>query len=116
MASSALWAHSKESTVPTLTIPYLSSAPVLDNFLNMKPEGATAERMVKVTGLVQRNPHDGEPVSQPTEVYLGYDKHNLYVVFVCFDDPTRVRAHRTRREDIGDDDEVEIMLDTFRDQ
>ncbi|MBV9482808.1 MAG: carbohydrate binding family 9 domain-containing protein [Acidobacteria bacterium] len=116
MASSALWAHSKESTVPTLTIPYLSSAPVLDNFLNMKPEGATAERMAKVTGLVQRNPHDGEPVSQPTEVYLGYDKHNLYVVFVCFDDPTRVRAHRTRREDIGDDDEVEIMLDTFRDQ
>jgi Domain of unknown function (DUF5916) len=110
------WAHPDESTASTLNIPLLSSAPALDNFLNMKPEGPAAEEMVKVTGFVQRNPHDGQAVSQPTEVYLGYDRRNLYVVFVCFDDPAKVRAHRTRREDIGDDDQVEVMLDTFRDQ
>src|SRR5581483_2908740 len=103
-------------TPPALVIPAVSTAPTLDNFLHMKPEGSGAEQMVKVTGFVQRNPHDGEPVSQPTEAYLGYDKRNLYVVFVCFDDPAKVRAHRTRREDIGDDDQVEIILDTFHDQ
>ena len=110
MASAASLAQPDETGVPALRIPRLSSAPVLTNFLNMKPEGPAAEEMVKVTGLVQRNPHDGQPVSQPTDVYLGYDKRNLYVVFVCFDDPAKVRAHRTRREDIGDDDQVEVMV------
>ncbi|HET7205146.1 MAG TPA: DUF5916 domain-containing protein [Terriglobales bacterium] len=82
----------------------------------MAPEGPVARQMVKVTGFVQRNPHDGAPVSEPTDAYLGYDKGNLYVIFVCFDDPAKVRARRARREDIGEDDEVEIMLDTFQDQ
>jgi hypothetical protein len=72
--------------------------------------------MSKVTGFVQRNPHDSQPSSQRTEAYLGYDHSNLYVVFVCFDDPAKVRAHVTRREDIFSDDQVEIMLDTFHDQ
>lgn len=82
----------------------------------MKPEGEIATKMVKVTGFVQRNPHDGEPVSQRTEAYLGYDQQNLYVVFVCFDDPSKVRARRARRQDIFDDDTVEVMLDTFHDR
>ncbi len=72
--------------------------------------------MLKVTGFVQRYPHGGDPVSQRTEAYLGYDSKQLYVVFVCFDDPAKVRAHLGRREDIYDDDEVEIMLDTFQDK
>jgi len=82
----------------------------------MKPEGAIAQQMAKVTGFVQRNPHDGESVSEPTEAYLGYDPKNLYVVFVCFDDPKQVRARMSPREDIQDDDQVEIMLDTFHDR
>jgi hypothetical protein len=35
---------------------------------------------------------------------------------VCFDDPTKVRARMSRREDIYDDDQVEVMLDTFHDR
>src|SRR5579862_8465479 len=101
---------------PTLTIPRLSRGPVLEDFLSMKPEGEIAVRMAKVTGFVQRNPHDGETVSEPTDVYLGYDQKNLYVLFVCFDDPRKVRARMSRREDIYDDDQVEIMLDTFHDR
>jgi hypothetical protein len=38
------------------------------------------------------------------------------VVFVCFDDPQKVRARMSRREDIYDDDQVEVMLDTFHDR
>jgi len=83
----------------------------------MQPEGEAALAMAKVTKFVQRDPHDGEPVSQPTEAYLGYDDTNLYVVFVCHDDPAKVRAHETRREGFdGTDDDVAIMLDTFHDR
>jgi len=82
----------------------------------MSPQGEAALRMAKVTGFAQRNPHDDEDVSEPTDAYLGYDQKNLYVVFVCFDDPRQVRARMSRREDIYDDDQVEIMLDTFHDR
>jgi len=82
----------------------------------MRPESDVAHEMAKVTGFTQRNPHDGEAVSEPTEAYLGYDQKNLYVVFVCFDDPKKVRARMSRREDIYDDDQVEIILDTFHDR
>jgi hypothetical protein len=101
---------------PALTIPRLTRAPALENFLQMKPEGEIALQMAKVTGFVQRSPHDGEKVSEETEAYLGYDQKNLYVVFVCFDDPKKVRARMSRREDIYDDDQVAVMFDTFHDR
>ncbi len=82
----------------------------------MQPQGEIALEMAKVTGFTQRNPHDGENVSEPTDAYLGYDQKNLYVVFVCFDDPRKVRARMSRREDVYDDDQVEIILDTFHDR
>lgn len=116
------WASGPQKPPPiaaptsTLTIPRLSHAPTLENFLTMQAAGETAAQMVKVTGFVQRNPHDGKPASQPTEAYLGYDEKNLYVVFVCFDDPGKVRARMSRREDIFSDDNVEILLDTFHDR
>jgi hypothetical protein len=104
------------SSVSTLSIPRLARAPVLEQFLSMQPAGEIASQMVKVTGFVQRNPHDGQPASQRTEAYLGYDAKNLYAVFVCFDDPAKVRARMSRREDIFSDDSVEIMVDTFHDK
>ncbi len=101
---------------PALTIPRLTRAPALEDFLGMEPSGEIALQMAKVTGFVQRNPHDGEEVSEDTAVYLGYDRKNLYLVFVCFDDPKKVRGRMSRREDIFDDDQVEVMLDTFHDR
>ena len=82
----------------------------------MQPQGEIALQMAKVTGFTQRQPYDGQPVSEPTEAYLGYDQKNLYAVFVCFDDPGKIRARMSNREDIYDDDQVEIMLDTFHDR
>jgi len=101
---------------PAILIPRLSRGPTVDDFVTMKPLSEVAQQMVKVTGFVQRVPHDGAPVSQRTEAYLGYDQKNLYVVFVCFDDPGKVRARKSRREDVTDDDTVEVMLDTFHDR
>ncbi len=107
---------SASDSAPALTIPRLQHGPSLDDFLSMEPQGEVALQMAKVTGFTQRNPHDGEAVSEPTDAYLGYDQKNLYVVFVCFDDPGKVRGRMSRREDIFDDDQVEVMLDTFHDR
>ena len=101
---------------PTLTIPRLQGVPTLEDFLGMQPQGEIALQMTRVTEFTQRNPHDGEEVSEPTQAYLGYDQKNLYVVFVCFDDPKKVRARMSHRKDVFDDDQVEIMLDTFHDR
>ena len=89
---------------PALTIPRLSRAPALEDFLGMEPEGEIAQQMAKVTGFVQRTPHDGEKVSEETEAYLGYDQKNIYLVFVGFDDPEKVRARMSAREDVHGDD------------
>src|ERR1700757_4288742 len=101
---------------PSVSVPRLQHGPSLDDFLAMQPRGEIAPQMAKVSGFVQRNPHDGEAVSEPTDAYLGYDQKNLYVVFVCFDNPGEVRARMSRREDVYDDDQVEVILDTFHDR
>ena len=102
---------------PTLTIPRLEHPPVLEDFLNMRPNGKIKGRMAKVEGFIQREPSDGEAASQRTEVYVGYDDKNLYAVFVAFDtDHSKTRARMTRRDDVFEDDTVGISLDTYHDK
>ncbi len=74
-------APTPQTPTPSITIPRLEHGPTLDDFLSMQPQGDIATRMAKVTGFTQRNPHDGEPVSEKTEAYLGYDQKNFYAVF-----------------------------------
>ena len=73
--------------------------------------------MLKVTGFTQTLARDGEPVSQPTDAYLGYDSENLYVVVVAFDaEPELIRARMTPRERFSGDDKIDLFLDTFHDE
>jgi hypothetical protein len=68
---------------PALTIPRLNRAPALEDFLGMKPEGEIAQQMAKVTGFVQRAPHDGEKVSEETAAYLGSYSSALTIPRKC---------------------------------
>lgn len=82
----------------------------------MEPGPRVAAQMSKVTNFIAREPADGAEPTQRTDVYLAYDEHNLYAVFVCWDaEPNKIRARMTRREDIFSDDSAEIMIDTFHD-
>ena len=115
-SSTALSAPVAEPTIAitsgrTLTIPKVSRPPRLDDFVNGVPREAEA----RVTDFRQREPADGEPISQETVAYLSYDDKNLYVVFVCKDDPGEIRARMVQREEIFEDDQVSIYLDTFHD-
>jgi hypothetical protein len=100
-----------------LVIPHLNAAPKLEDFETMAPASDDAKAMAAVTGFVQREPKDGAPATQKTVAYVGYTGRDLYVVFVCFDsEPNGIRSHLTRRENFGDDDQVAVYLDTFRDK
>lgn len=74
--------------------------------------------MAKVSGLVDRLPRDGVPISEQTDVFLGYDGTSLHAVFVCFDrDPAQIRAHLNGRDKVPDsEDSVALQIDTFRDR
>lgn len=103
--------------VPTISIPQISQAPELSDFAGMTPATALARQMSKMENFVQREPTDGAPASQRTEVYLGYDERSLYAVFLAFDsDPSQIRANLASRENISGDDTVELTIDTFNDQ
>lgn len=114
--TSWLWA-APQAEFAHVWIPRLERAPRIEDFLAMKPAPEWEGKLAKIDRFVQREPRDGEPASQRTEVYLGYDDKNFYAIYVCFDDqPHKIRARLSRREDIWEDDSVELMLDTFHDR
>jgi hypothetical protein len=105
------------TTRPEVRVPRIPRPPLLEEFLDMKPPPDLAEVMQPITGFIQREPEDGNPASQMTDVYLGYDDQHLYVVFVAWDDePNKIRARLNRREQIRADETVEIQIDSFGDQ
>jgi hypothetical protein len=126
LAASPLCAQHKGPSLPTpnlnaeissLNIPRLHAAPKLGDFEGMEPASDLARKMLKIGKFTQQEPHDGAPVSQPTEAYLGYTDKNFYAVFLAFDkEPKKLRARMLRRELIDDDDQVGLWLDTFHDQ
>ena len=90
---------------PAIQIPRIDSPPTLSDFETMQPDPRVAAHMLKITGFIAREPADGAEPTQNSDVYLAYDEHNLYAVFVCWDkEPGKIRARMTRREDIFSDD------------
>ena len=100
-----------------LHIPMVSAPPDLAAFVSMAPSEEVRGSYAVVTDFTQREPENGAPSSQGTDVYLGYDSKNLYAVFVAHDDdPASIRANLAPRENIGNDDRVGLLVDTFDDQ
>lgn len=88
--------------------------PTIDGVLD-EPFWAMIE---PVTDFRQRDPVDGAPGSEPTEVRIGYDANALYFGFVFHDsEPSLIRRsilHRGGR--IDKDDRVIVALDTYHDR
>ena len=94
-------------------IPMVVRPPLIEDYLSDAPP----QGELLVDTFTQRDPHDGEPVTQRTRAYLSYDARHLYVAFVCFDqDPEQIRARLSKRDAIAQDDQVVLMLDTFHDR
>jgi hypothetical protein len=116
LVCAALPLFAEDSDFGKIHIPQVSTPPRIEDFLNMEPSPAWKDKLAKAEQFRQREPSDGAAVSERTEVYFGYDAKNLYAIYICFDsEPQRLRARLSRREDVFDDDFVELMLDTFND-
>ncbi|HOD65149.1 MAG TPA: carbohydrate binding family 9 domain-containing protein [candidate division Zixibacteria bacterium] len=63
--------------------------------------------------FVERSPGDMTPPAVRTEVLVTYDKANLYVGFICDDDPRALRATMTRRDAYSGDDCAIVLIDTY---
>jgi hypothetical protein len=67
--------------------------------------------------LIQNAPHSGEPPTEATQVWLAYSKDALYIAVRCQDrSPRQIVATEMRRDaDLDDNDNIEIVLDTYHD-
>ncbi len=100
-----------------LTVPFIDRPPELADFPGMEASVEIDRMMARAQGFVQREPNNGRPASQDTVVYVAYDSRNFYAVFLAFDtEPGQIRANLSPRENIGDDDRVAVLIDTFNDQ
>ncbi len=100
-----------------VVIPRLDTAPKLSDFLVAPVRSRAALEMLRISKFIERYPEDGSRPVEPTVAYLGYTHAYFYAAFVCADrTPKLIRAHMLARDSLGDDDNVQVMLDTFHDQ
>jgi len=71
-----------------------------------------------ITNFRQREPFEGQPPTERTEVRVLYDRHDVYFGIVCFDsDPSRIVARELRRDVPQElDDYFEITIDSAHDR
>jgi len=69
------------------------------------------------TGFKQRQPDEGSDATEKTEVYFLYDDEALYVGGRMYsDDPSKIQAQVSRRDNSGNSQRLIISLDTFLDR
>jgi len=97
-------------------VPLIAERLRLSDFASMEPRAELKGKLLRVAGFIQNTPRDGQPATEATEVWLGYTKSDLYLVFICHDHhPDRIRGHLARRENILNDDNVSVLFDPFQD-
>ena len=115
-------------------------APIAPEVVSRDSEGRVTVRAVRLTeplvidGLlrdpiysqvpaigdfVQQEPHEGEPATERTELWVFFDATNIYIAVRCLDDqPDRIIANEMRRDNnnIFQNDNVQFVIDTFYDR
>ena len=86
--------------------------------LDGRLDEAAWARAVPIGSLTQTEPAEGAPPGEATEVRVLRDDHNLYFGIRCFDrDPGGIAATKMGRDgELGGDDHVMVVLDTFGDR
>ncbi len=70
-----------------------------------------------IANFTQVEPHPGQAPTEPTKVWLAYDKDSLYIAVRCEDrSPQHIVATEMKRDaSLRDNDNLEIVLDTYHD-
>jgi hypothetical protein len=111
-----------ETSDPATAVPAEKSNPVrLVRFeeppvIDGKLDEAAWNKAAIFDKFYQTKPGDNIAPSQPTILKIGYDEKNLYIAFHAIDSPGKVRATVAKRDNVLEDDNVRVYLDTFNDQ
>jgi hypothetical protein len=99
---------------PTATARTVPTPPVIDGRLN----DAAWRGVPPITGFIQRELHEGAPITERTEVRIVTDGEALYVGAWLYDtDPSGiVPGEKVRDGDITKSDYFGILLDTYHDR
>ena len=75
------------------------------------------KRAPSFSDFFQKEPNEGQPATEETEVRVLYDEEAIYFGILCSDsEPGQIIATERRRDqDLTKDDSISIVLDTFHD-
>jgi hypothetical protein len=97
---------------PEIKAVFISTPPVIDGLVNEE----VWNQAPMINEFFQREPREGEPATEKTEFYFLFDHDNLYVGIHCYDDPKGITAKEMARDvSLGDDDRIQVILDTYLD-
>jgi hypothetical protein len=94
---------------PKLNISRVSGTITIDGVLDDEGWQGAA----KAENFAEHNPGDQTKPEVDTEVLLTYDDNNLYVAWLCYDDPEEVRSSFCERDHIFSGDYVILCIDTY---
>jgi len=89
----------------------LNSPPAIDGVLD---EPAWQAPPLPLGTWISYNPLFGEQAPQQTQVWVAYDKQNIYFAFRCLDpEPDKIKSSVSRRDSLWNDDWVGLSLDAI---
>jgi hypothetical protein len=108
-------ASASASTTHVTTASRAAEAPTLDGDVLGDPAWSKA---VPVSGFLQEQPDEGQPVSERTEVRVIFTKDTLYIGAVMYDrEPRSIIVSDARRDaPLDDTDSFQMIVDTYRDR
>ncbi len=90
---------------------FLNSPPAIDGVLD---EPAWQAPPLPLGTWISYNPLFGEQAPQQTQVWVAYDKQNIYFAFRCLDpEPDKIKSSVSRRDSLWNDDWVGLSLDAI---
>ena len=109
-----LEAQEAPGSAPVATAQRIDTRPVIDG----RPDEAAWQTAAPLAGFVQREPNDGAPASERTEVRLLYDSDAVYVGVWAYDSRAAqiVPGEAIRDFEVTDADAVIMVFDTFKDE
>jgi len=112
----------KPSSATANNSPWHRSMKAVKIYQSIKIDGKLDDPVwsdIEFTGdFIQREPIEGAPATEKTEIAVLYDDKNLYIGARCYDsEPDKIRATEMRRDaSLHDDDYFDMFLDTFHDR